>query len=215
MIIPVYNANKTITASIRSIQNQKMSNFEIILVNDFSQDNSLEIIKNLQKEDPRIKIINNEKNMGTLYSRCVGTLSAKGKYIFALDNDDMFFVDDVFQTIYEVAEENEYDIVGFKFINAPKYNASLEEMKEGGFYNHPHNLIVHQPELGLFPISRFGFYQRNDFNIWAKCIKTEIYQKAVKAMGKKKYSNNVSWAEDTSMIFIIFNIAESYKFVRK
>ena len=88
-------------------------------------------------------------------------------------------------------------------------------MKDGGFYNHKHNLIVHQPELGLYPISRNNVFQRNDFNIWAKCIKTQIYQKAINAMGVKRYSINVSWAEDTSMIFIIFNIAQSFKFVRK
>ena len=215
VIIPVYNADKTITAAIRSIQNQKMTNFEIILVNDFSQDKTSEVIEKLQKEDPRIKIINNEKNMGTLYSRCIGTLSAKGKYIFALDNDDMFFVDDILQTIYTAAEDKNFDIVGFKFINIRSYNATLEEMKVGGFYNHSHNLVIYQPELGLFPISRNGVYERNDFTIWAKCIKTEVYQKAVNAMGVKKYSKNVSWAEDTSMIFIIFNIAQSFKFIRK
>ena len=215
IIIPVFNANKTILSAIRSIQNQKISNYEIILVNDCSIDNTSEIIEKLQKEDSRIKIINNENNMGTLYSRCIGALSAKGKYIFALDNDDMFFVDDILQTIYDVAEENNYDIVGFKSIFAKSYNASLAEMKDGGFHNHQHNLIIHQPELGIFPISRNDSYERNDFTIWAKSIKTEIYQKAVNAMGVKRYSKNVSWAEDTSMIFIIFNIAQSFKFVRK
>ena len=215
VVIPVYNANKTITSSIRSIQNQKMINYEIILVNDFSEDNTTNIIKNLQKEDPRIKIINNNKNMGTLYSRCVGALGAKGKYIFPLDNDDMLFVNDILDTIYEIASNENFDIVGFKSVFAKKYNATLKEMKDGGFYNHKHNLIVHQPELGLYPISRNNVFQRNDFTIWAKCIKTEIYQKAVNAMGVKRYSINVSWAEDTSMIFIIFNIAQSFKFVRK
>ena len=77
VIIPIYNANKTIKSAIRSIQNQNMTNYEIILINDFSKDNSLSIIYNLQKEDSRIKIMNNLKNMGTLYSRNVATLTAK------------------------------------------------------------------------------------------------------------------------------------------
>ena len=47
--------------------------------------------------------MNNEKNIGTLYSRCVGVLSAKGQYTFALDNDDMFFVDDIFEVIDKLA----------------------------------------------------------------------------------------------------------------
>ena len=48
------------------------------------------------QEDKRVKCINNKKNKGTLYSRCIGTLKAKGKYIFPLDNDDFFFDESLF-----------------------------------------------------------------------------------------------------------------------
>ena len=215
IVMPIDNDDDIIISSIRSIQNQKFSNFEIILVNDFSEDDDLSLLENLKIEDSRIKLIKNERYMGTLYSRCVGVLAAKGKYIFTLDNNDMFFVDDILQKIYEIAEENNYDIVEFKTVISKKYNATVEEMKDGGLYNHPHNLIIHQPELGLFPISRFGSYIRNDLTIWAKCIKTEVYKKAIYQMGIKRYSKNVIWAEDSSIIFIIFNIAQSFKFVRK
>ena len=213
--MPILNVDDIIISSIRSIQNQKFSNFEIILINDFSEDNDFELLENLKIEDSRIKIINNEKTMGTLYSRCIGVLSAKGKYIFALDNNDLFFVDDILQKIYEIAEENDFDIVEFKSVISKKYNASIEEMKDGGLYNHPHNLIIHQPELGLFPISRFGSYIRNDLTIREKCIKTEVYKKAINELGVKKYSKKVIWADDASIIFVIFNIAQSFKYVRK
>ncbi len=73
-IIPVYNCEKYIKHVLRSIQNQNMVEIEIILVNDFSKDKLLEIITELQKEDSRIKIINNLKNRGTLYSRCIEVL---------------------------------------------------------------------------------------------------------------------------------------------
>ena len=56
---------------------QNISNLEIILINDFSKDETLSIIEQLQKEDKRIKIINNQKNMRTLYSICIGVLAAK------------------------------------------------------------------------------------------------------------------------------------------
>ena len=71
VVIPIYNCEKTIKRAITSIQNQNFTNFEIILVNDLSNDNSLEVINNLKKNDPRIKIFNNHKNMGTLYSRSI------------------------------------------------------------------------------------------------------------------------------------------------
>ena len=212
-IIPVFNCEKTIRASIRSIQNQNISNIEIILINDFSLDNSLDIIKKLQKEDSRIKIINNNKNMGTLYSRCIGALSAKGKYIFPLDNDDMFLDYDVFDFIYKIGISENFDIVGFKSIYATNYNYSIEKVRDNPFSNHPNNLIIHQPELGKHPLIKNKIY--NDIHIWGKCIKNEIYKNGVNLLGKKRYSTFMSWCEDTSMVFIIFNIARSFKFVHK
>ena len=68
-----------------------MIDIEIIFVNDLSTDNSLKIIENLIEEDPLIKLINNEKNMGILYSRSIAVLEAKVKYILNLDHDDFFF----------------------------------------------------------------------------------------------------------------------------
>ena len=59
VIVPIYNSELYIKKIIRSIQNQSMLNFEIILVNDVSTDNTLKIVEELQKEDPRIKLINN------------------------------------------------------------------------------------------------------------------------------------------------------------
>ena len=72
-----------------------MSKIEIILV----KDNSSKIIEELSLEDPRIKIINNQKNMGTLFSRNIGILNSNGKYIMNLDNDDLFIDKDVFNTV--------------------------------------------------------------------------------------------------------------------
>ena len=68
VVIPVYNAHKYIKRAVRSIQNQKFEDFEIILVDDVSKDNSVKIMEELANEDSRIKIIKNNKNSGTLYS---------------------------------------------------------------------------------------------------------------------------------------------------
>ena len=215
-IIPVYNCEKTIKSSIRSIQNQNKSEIEIILVNDFSKDNSLEIIDSLKKEDSRIIIVNNNKNMGALYSRCIGTLSAKGEYIFALDNDDMFFNLDIFDFIYLKSRKENFDIIGFKSIVINQnYNFNIRKMKDNHFSLHKDNLTLYQPNLGIYPISKNGVYKQNDVNIWAKCIKTNIYKKAVNSLGILKFSSFMSWAEDTSIVFIIFNIAQSFKFIHK
>ena len=133
-IIPVFNCEKFIKSSIRSIQNQNISEIEIILINDFSKDNSLKIIEQLRKEDSRITIINNKKNMGTLYSRSIGALSAKGQYIFSLDNDDMFFDMDLFDSIYKNAKKDNFDIIGFKSISIQKeYNYNIRKYEDNPY----------------------------------------------------------------------------------
>ena len=215
VIIPIFNCENTINATIRSIQNQNLTAIEIILVNDFSNDNSLKIVKFFQKEDLRIKIINNNKNMGTLYSRCIGVLMSKAKFIFPLDNDDMFFDEDVLDYIYNIGNKGNLDIVEFKTILINNYNDNITTIKDHPFSYHKSNLIHHQPELRLFPIYKNGKYGIYDINIWGKCIKTEIYKKSVNSLGIKRYSNFVSWAEDTLMVFILFNIAQSFIFIYK
>jgi glycosyltransferase involved in cell wall biosynthesis len=191
-----------------------MNEIEIILVNDNSEDNSLRIIENLQKDDKRIKIINNKKNKGTLYSRSIGVLQSKGKYILPLDNDDMFFDEDVFDFVYKEAEDFNYDITGFKVIQANNYKARINEMQDG-CHMHNNSFTVNQPDLGLFGISEKNRFKIVEVHIWSKCIKNYIYKKAVNALGSEKYSLFLSWAEDTSMVFILFNIAQSYRYVTK
>ena len=87
------------------------------MINDYSQDNTSEIINELKKKDSRIKIINNQNNMGILYSRSIGVLSSKGKYIYCLDNDDLFYDRFLFNNIYDTAENKDYDIVEFNSYN--------------------------------------------------------------------------------------------------
>ena len=130
-IIPVYNCNKTIYSAINSILNQNYTDFEIILIDDCSKDNSLKIIQDIQEKDKRIKVLKNKKNMGTLYSRSLGVLISKGEYIFPLDNDDFFFSDDIFSSILKIAQEYKFDIVGFRAISINDYNnIDIEKMKD-------------------------------------------------------------------------------------
>ena len=220
VVIPVYNCEKTITRPIRSIQNQNITDVEIILVNDLSNDNSSYVIEQLMKEDPRIKLINNKKNMGTLYSRCIGSLSAKGKYIFPLDNDDIFLDKDVFHKIaIEMAEKYDFDIVEFRAIEAHgisnffKRNVWIPMLNK-----HKKGHIVFQPELARFPLRPniiINKYHMSDVYIWAKCIKTEVYKKAVTSYGEERYSNYVTTFEDLIINFLIFQFAKSFIFIPK
>lgn len=109
IIIPVYNAEKLIHIPIKSLKKQTFKNFEVILVNDGSTDNSYEVIKQLISDDDRFKIITQE-NSGPGEARNNGIKQAKGKYIGFIDSDDYF--DKTFlEKMIKKLEEDNSDIV--------------------------------------------------------------------------------------------------------
>ena len=111
--IILYNSENSIKTAVRSIQNQNMKDIEIILVDDNSLDNSLKIIKKLEENDNRIKIIKNKINRGSIYSRSISALYSKGKYIMALDSDDLFINKNIFDICFNEAEKQNLDILEF------------------------------------------------------------------------------------------------------
>lgn len=94
IIIPCYNVEKYISKCIKSIIEQTYSNLEIILVDDYSTDNTYEILKEHSKKDNRIKLLKNIENNGAAYSRNKGLSVATGKYISFIDSDD--YIDKIF-----------------------------------------------------------------------------------------------------------------------
>ena len=215
IIIPIFNCQDSIKYAVRSVQNQNISNFELILINDLSLDNSLNIIIQLSQEDSRIRVLNNFHNMGTLYSRCIGVIKSKGKYILSLDNDDLFMNYDIFYTALNEMEKGQYDILEFHAIRGRSYSPHISEMIDDVFHENENNLILNQPNLGQHSITRNGTFGFNNIHIWGKCIKKEIYKKSINLLSKEKYNRYICWAEDTLMVFILFNLANSYKFINK
>ena len=220
VVIPLYNKEKIINRTIISIQNQNMDNYEIILVNDYSSDNTLSVIKNIQNYDPRIKIIKNKKNMGTLYSRCIGTLSSKGKYILPLDNDDMYLYRYAFDDIYNEINNNNLDIIKFNGIEAENLDMFFnDEIKNVKFaFKNDYNIVINQPYLSYYPTIRRNNNGQNfavDLFLWLKCINTELYKKAISLYGKDRYSIYMTSCEDDIMTFILFQLAKSFKYIKK
>ncbi len=90
IIVPVYNASKTIEKTIKSVLNQSYNNFEIIIIDDSSTDKTFEIIEKLGKNDRRILIYKNKDNLGVALTRNLGIAIAKGEFIAFLDSDDIW-----------------------------------------------------------------------------------------------------------------------------
>jgi glycosyltransferase involved in cell wall biosynthesis len=110
IIIPVYNVEKYISRCLDSILNQTFQDFEIILVNDISPDNSSEIAENYSKKDTRIRIIDNQENSGAAWSRMVGYSNARGNYITFCDPDDFLPIDALELLHNAIVKDNDADI---------------------------------------------------------------------------------------------------------
>ncbi len=93
VVVPVYNGERFLDETINAVLNQTFGNFEFIIINDKSTDNSLKIINKYAKKDKRIIVLNNRKNRGAVYARNSGLKIARGKYIAALDADDVCLPD--------------------------------------------------------------------------------------------------------------------------
>ena len=90
VIVPVYNSEKYIEECVQSVEKQTydINKIQIVLINDGSKDNSLNVCKELAKQNTNITIID-QKNSGVSVARNEGMKKAEGKYILFLDSDDM------------------------------------------------------------------------------------------------------------------------------
>lgn len=90
IITPVYNSERFLSETIKSVKKQNYKNWEMLIINDCSNDGSENIVKKYAKEDKRIKYIKLKKRSGVVNARNIGLEKAKGQYIAFLDSDDVW-----------------------------------------------------------------------------------------------------------------------------
>ena len=217
VIIPVYNSEKTIKSAIRSVQNQNFRDIEILLIDDCSTDKSLSIIKQLQFEDSRIKIIKNKINRGPLFSKSLAALNSKGKYTILLDSDDLFVNENLFVTCYREAETNNIDIIEFSgfeiYTKLLKINGKLPAIPLYLKFK-KNNETIKQPKLSNYMFfKQNGKYKQLDGYLCGKLIKTTIYINSLKIIGKKIYNLKLNYGDDRMVNFILLKVANSFKFL--
>lgn len=105
VIIPMYNVGNYIEECISSIQKQTLKNIEIIVIDDVSIDNSLQIVNKIARDDIRIHILSTNKNSGAGFARNLGIEAAKGEYCIFMDADDFYYDDECLEFLYKKAKE--------------------------------------------------------------------------------------------------------------
>ena len=175
VLMTVYNREKYISQAIKSVIASTYENWELIIVDDQSKDNSVEIANSYAKKDPRIKVYVNEINLGDYPNRNQAASYAKGKYLKYVDADDMIYPYGLEQLVYYMEqfpkagyglcslEQDKSQI--FPFLLSPEEAYMRHYFETPLFHKAPLSSIIKKEEfesIGGFT----GKQHLGDFEIW-------------------------------------------------
>lgn len=209
IVTPTYNCGRFIAETIECVQAQTYKNWEMIIVDDCSTDNTKEIVEQYQKNDPRIQYHCLDKNSGAAVARNTALKLAKGKWIAFLDSDDLWTPDKL---------EKQID-----FMVSNDYYFSYTQYEEIDEQDNPLGVLVSGPKhinkVGMFSYcwpgcltvmydrERIGLIQipnikkNNDYAIWLKAIKkADCYLLKENLAKYRKRSGSISSGSYTSLI---------------
>jgi teichuronic acid biosynthesis glycosyltransferase TuaG len=178
IITPSYNSSKFISQTIESVLSQTYENWEMIIVDDMSPDNSNEIIEEFIEKDSRIKVIKLEKNSGPAVARNRAIKEANGRYIAFLDADDLWMPEKLEKQIkfmnennlsftyssYKLIDEDNNDLGEFITKETISYNSMLKTCSVGCL-----TAIYDTEKLGK--VFMPNILKRQDYGTWLKILK--------------------------------------------
>ena len=209
-ISPVFNKEKYLNSLILSIQHQRISDFEIIFIDDRSTDKSINIINKFSEIDNRIKLIKNKSNKGTLYSRSQGALLSKGEYIIFIDSDDLVLREGLYNS-YNYIKNNDLSMVQFNTIFKRNESLSLSIR----YYKYAK--VIRQPILSYIFYYNEVTDKGDEKNtaLWDKLVKRDTVIKAMNFIGKDYYNELIRIENDVILLFSIFKMADSYQYINE
>lgn len=207
IISPVYNREKYILRFLRSVQNQKFNDIEIILIDDCSKDKSVQVIKDNQAKDERIILINNKKNKGTLISRTIGALKSRGDYLIFPDPDDILSKN-IINFCYNFIKAHNYEMIRFNIFTG--HNIFFNKRVKG-----LENKLIYQPELSTFLFYGKGRLLQIDFNVSNKFIKRKAFIRALNSVNGYYLNQYMIATEDGLMNYLFYRSVKSLFFVKK
>lgn len=214
-----YNNDEFLIKSIDSVLNQSFKNFEFIIIDDASTDNSWKIIKEFSKKDDRIKTIKNKKNKNIVRSVNKGLLLAKGKYIARFDSDDVCKKERFEKQIHFMEKNPQIGVCGssINFINKknekigkkiyPQNNHEIRKiiLSRNPFCN-PTTLIQKKcfDEFGLYNPK---FLYAEDYEFWLRINqKYKFYNFTEPLLNYRVSEKNCSIIKQKEMIFVTVKV---------
>lgn len=201
IIVPVYNVQKYLNICLDSLINQRMSDIEIICIDDASTDQSGNILDDYANQDKRLKVIHSDHNIGTLEARKRGIRQALGDYIMFVDSDD-YIESNTCEELLKIMEEQNVDVVHFGTQIHAGEKVS-EEMKAWII----HFLTPYEGTIRNENLIRKCFVEETfDFNITNKFWKAEVVRKAF----ENSETKHLVASEDRYLFFLLMYFAKSY-----
>ena len=213
VIMPIFNGEKYLNYSLCSIQSQALKEIEIILIDDFSFDNSIIVIEEYMKKDSRIRLIKNNKNKKILYSKSIAALNSNGEFIVQLDQDDMFIREDAFNLLYFEAKNHKLDLVQMRDFVKKEFVFKKKTLVNANDLHYIHPKRTHyktQPEL-----KDKLFTEKNNYLLWGLLIKTDLYKKAIYNLWPLIMNYKIIFNEDYIITSMISKLAKKYKYINK
>lgn len=161
IVVPVYNMERYLTQCVESILAQTFTNWELLLVDDGSTDNSGKMCDEWSKQDNRVKVIHKE-NTGQADSRNIALKNARGRYIGFVDSDD-WIEPNMYETMYSVATQQDADIVICGYAD--------EYVKRAEVYNNDNKTVIYTQDEA---IERLIYDNEIRSYLWDKLFRREI-----------------------------------------
>ncbi len=231
IVTPSYNCSDFISKTIDSVINQSYSNWEMIIVDDKSTDNTVEIINNYVKKDNRIKLIESADNYGPAYTRNIGIKYSKGAYIAFLDSDDLWEKDKLLlQVSFMKKNDIPFSYSGYSIIDeaGKKITEFYPRLKVN------YRDLLKTNDIGcltaIYDVSKLGkMYMENlktgqDLTLWLKilkkigygyCIEMSLARYRIRdGSNSRKKTNKAKWQWYTFRVVEALTISKSiYYFV--
>ena len=181
IITPVHNADRHVKETIESILSQTFEDWELILIDDFSTDNGIQILKEYERIDSRIRLLKNDVNQGAAVTRNRGIDVAKGRYIAFLDSDDLWAPNKLEKQL-AFMQKNDY---AFTYTSYHIFRGNVQN----GIMHVPekvtHSELLKTCSIGcltvMYDTEKLGkmlmpiISRRQDFALWLKILKKIPY----------------------------------------
>ncbi len=182
IIMPAYNAQAYILEAIRSVQLQSFADWELILIDDCSSDQTLSLIHTQMEADSRLRLIQNPRNMGVSRSRNAGIAQARGKWVAFLDSDDCWHPEKLGRQL-DFAKQNHcaFTFTGSSFMDetgrrlsyylpAPSHLNFRQLLKQNLISCS--SVLIRRDLLSSFPAASEQMHE--DFALWLQILKTSV-----------------------------------------